>query len=108
MMLGRAIYGNPWLFNPDIERDDLPWETRLDVLLEHARLFQEVYQGKRHFAVLRKYFKSYVSGFPEAKALRAALMDTHTLEDVERVAAEYIASEPGEIVNYPTASGAPQ
>ena len=99
MMLGRAIYGNPWLFNPDVERKDLTWETRLDVLLEHARLFDEIYGGTKHFAVLRKYFKSYVSGFPEARTLRAALLSTNNLEEVERVAAEYIASDPGPIVH---------
>jgi nifR3 family TIM-barrel protein len=94
MMLGRAIYGNPWLFNPDVERDELHWRVRLDVLLEHARLFQEIYQGVKHFAVLRKYFKSYVSGLPEAKALRAELMDTHNLDDVERIVADYISRTP--------------
>lgn len=94
MMLGRAIYGNPWLFNPDVERDELHWRVRLDVLLEHARLYQEVYGGVKHFAVLRKYFKSYVAGLPEAKALRAALMDTHSIDDVERIVADYIEQTP--------------
>ncbi|MFT5127100.1 MAG: nifR3 family TIM-barrel protein [Rhodothermales bacterium] len=94
MMLGRAIYGNPWLFNPDVERGELHWRVRLDVLLEHARLYQEVYGGVKHFAVLRKYFKSYVAGLPEAKALRAALMDTHTIDDVERIVADYIKQTP--------------
>lgn len=40
VMLGRAIFGNPWLFHPSIERDALAAAERLRVLVEHTRLFE--------------------------------------------------------------------
>lgn len=89
MMLGRAIFGNPWLFNPDVRRDDVPIGQRLQVLLEHCRVFNEVYYGIKQFAVLRKYFKSYVSGMPEARELRAQLLHSNSVAEVERIVAAY-------------------
>jgi nifR3 family TIM-barrel protein len=92
VMLGRAIYGNPWLFNRAIELADVSCEKRLDVLLEHARAFDALYGKRKHFAVLRKYFKSYVAGMDEAKALRVRLMETNSLADVEQAIADYRAA----------------
>lgn len=90
MMLGRAIFGNPWLFNRHVERDNLPVRERLRVLLQHCHIFEEVYGGVKQFAVLRKYFKSYVSGMPDAKELRARLLSSHTVSEVEETIAAYL------------------
>ncbi len=77
VMLGRAIFGNPWLFS---ERTDAPSpEERIAALIEHLELFNELLGTTTHYAVMKKHFKAYINGWDHAKDLRAALMDT---EDV--------------------------
>ncbi len=99
-MAGRAIFGNPWFFHPtrrlptlltalpthgvDVDalrvtdeesdaRSVIDLEERFAVLVEHAELFEELLPHKS-FAVMKKHFKAYVSGFPGAADLRAQLM----------------------------------
>lgn len=83
-MLGRAVFGNPWLFS---DRQDAPTPAeRIDALIEHLRLFDEHCSGS-NFARMKKHFKSYLSGWPAcagrhgAKELRMALMDTEGLSE---------------------------
>ncbi|MEY4747774.1 MAG: hypothetical protein RLZZ416_823 [Candidatus Parcubacteria bacterium] len=78
IMLGRAIFGNPWLF---AARDALPApRERLEALARHLQLFDEIL-GDTHYAVMKKHFKAYVSGWSGSKELRAQLMSTHTAAD---------------------------
>ena len=79
VMLGRAIYGNPWLF---ADRPDEPSpRERLEVLAEHVALFEELMLETTSFAVMKKHFKAYVSGWDDAKELRVHLMDTTTPQE---------------------------
>ena len=72
VMLGRAIFGNPWLF-----KEYMPTpEEKLEVLVEHTKLFEKLLGEYKSFAIMKKHFKAYVSGFNGAKELRIALMDT--------------------------------
>lgn len=74
VMLGRALYGNPWLFSG---RDTSPTkEERLSALAEHLVLFGELLEKTTNYAVMKKHFKAYCSDFDGAKELRVRLMDT--------------------------------
>jgi tRNA-dihydrouridine synthase len=77
VMLGRAIFGNPWLFS---EYVPTPHE-RVDALIRHLELFQELLSGITHFAVMKKHFKAYISGWDHAKELRVHLMATESVEE---------------------------
>jgi tRNA-dihydrouridine synthase len=44
------------------------------VLGEHIALFDELLGGVKSFAVMKKHFKSYLLGLPEAKAILARFM----------------------------------
>ena len=90
VMIGRGIYGNPWLFNPNKFRNEIPWNKRLDVLLEHALLFDATYGGKKNFAIMRKFFNAYVSGHSSAKSLKKRLMETGNAIQVAQVINDYI------------------
>lgn len=77
VMLGRSLYGNPWLF---ADRDTEPTEKeRLAALAEHLTLFGEMLSETTNFAVMKKHFKAYCSGFDGAKELRIHLMETTTV-----------------------------
>jgi nifR3 family TIM-barrel protein len=86
VMLGRAIFGNPWLFS-----DHTPTtEEKLKVLIEHTKLFEELLGDLKSFALMKKHFKAYVSGFDGAGDLRASLMKTDNAIDVENIIKKYL------------------
>lgn len=116
-MIGRALFGNPWFFNPTrlvpeqlhalptkgVSRDDimsfdmsnqsLEYITvpeRLRALVEHASLFSELLPHK-HFAVMKKHVKAYVHGFPGAVELRAELMEQVDGTGVAEVVHHFLA-----------------
>jgi len=119
IMVGRALFGNPWFFHPrrrlphkltalptkgvnretliaadtadtTMEYVDLP--ERLAVMVEHTRLFTELLPFK-NFAVMKKHFKAYVNGFPDAAVLRSALMEhCNTPDEVAATVHEFVAS----------------
>jgi tRNA-dihydrouridine synthase len=82
VMIGRGVFHNPWVFNPGFEPT---LSERLDTLLLHTQLFDDYWQDQRNFAVLRRFYKIYVQGFPGASKLRAALMETQNKEEVTKV-----------------------
>ena len=84
-MLGRAIFGNPWLF---AEYIPTPSE-RIAALTEHIKLFDELLGGAVSFATMKKHFKSYISGWDGAKELRMQLMETESATEAERILREH-------------------
>lgn len=90
VMFGRAIFHDHWLFNTKIERPVLV-ETRLRGMVKHARLYEEVFEHKRTFAVLRKHFKAYTTDMPGAKQLRIALMSAKNADEVEKLVDDFLA-----------------
>lgn len=86
VMLGRAIFGNPWLFaerTPDIRE-------KLTVMVEHTKLFEELLPHKS-FALMKKHYKAYVSGFDGAAELRATLMEAKDATEIAGVVDRYLA-----------------
>ena len=86
VMLGRAIFGNPWLFSETTPT----LEEKLKVLVEHTKLFEEILGGFKNFALMKKHYKAYVNGFDGASELRVKLMDTNTSSEVEKIIDDYV------------------
>ena len=89
VMLGRAIFGNPWLFHPHKDLSNVSLEERFSVLVEHTKLFEELLPHKS-FAIMKKHYKAYVHGFPGAAELRAELMEAKDAREVEVIVTEYL------------------
>lgn len=89
VMLGRAIFGNPWLFSKS--SNEISLDTRFKVMLEHTKLFEELFHGVKSFAVMKKHYKSYVEGFSGAKELRAELMEANDASKVENIVSSWIS-----------------
>lgn len=89
VMLGRAIFGNPWCFNKNIKVEDVSIEEKLKVLVEHTKLYQELLPHKS-FAIMKKHYKAYVTGFDGAKELRMELMETKDVFEVEEIISKYL------------------
>jgi len=89
IMIGRGVFGNPWLFNSDVKKEDLSPKEVARVMLEHTKLFEELYTGIKSFAVMKKHFGAYVAGLPKAKELKTALMLTNSANEAEGVLKDY-------------------
>lgn len=68
VMLGRAIFGNPYLFAEQKEDSGSTIHesrivNRLNVMVEHTMLFEQLLGHYKSFAVMKKHFKAYVNGF---------------------------------------------
>ncbi len=86
VMVGRGTFGNPWFFKQGAPT--IP--ERLAVMLEHAELFHSMFAGIKSFAIMRKHFKAYVSGFEGAAELRAKLMEAKDLEETKQYVKEFL------------------
>ena len=116
-MLGRAIFGNPFLFSrehasgkskisaiKDFFAFLLPSARtfrrrnhfsqniykKLEVMIEHTKLFEEMLGEHKNFAIMKKHFKAYVNGFDGAKELRIKLMETENAEEVEKITRDFL------------------
>ena len=90
VMLGRAIFGNPWLFHPEKSLLNISLDERLKVMTEHTYLFSKLLPHKS-FSLMKKHYKAYVQGFPGAVELRTKLMEQETPEAVEAVVDAFLA-----------------
>lgn len=119
VMFGRALFGNPWFFHPTrrlphklialptrgVNRGDLieqefgeagidyvSLEERLNVLVEHSKLFAEILHFKS-FNIMKKHYKGYVNGFPGAGQLRSRLMEAKDPDEVESIVHEFLKAQ---------------
>ena len=116
VMLGRAIFGNPWLFKrspseffiPEGPTATLPGSAKgagrknlegrsftkekLKIMLEHTKLFEKYLGKHKSFAVMKKHFKAYANGFDGAKELRMKLMETKNTREVEKIVKNFLKS----------------
>ena len=83
VMIGRGILKNPWFFAR--EAPPANPQQRIRLLLEHARFFEENWQGIKSFALMKRFFKMYLSDFKGASQLRALVMPLNSYEEVENV-----------------------
>src|SRR3989344_1219532 len=86
-MIGRGIFGNPWLF----ANYEPTLKEKLKVLLEHIKLFDEKLGDIKSFAVMKKHFKAYLKN-PEEKKLRLKLMKTENAKEVEEIMNQFLSS----------------
>lgn len=89
VMIATGIFKNLWIFDKSGRIPDLSVEERLNQLLKHSRLFVETWSKNKSFAILKKFFKIYISEFESAGELRAKFMNTDTLEEVEKLINSY-------------------
>ena len=89
VMIGRAIFKNPWVFNSKNPNPEVSVGERLDLLLKHTRLFDTTWGNKKYFGILKKFYKIYCQGFPGASSLREKLMRAQSVAEVEEVVNEF-------------------
>jgi len=92
VMVGRGAFGNPWFFTGKT-LPDIPLQTKLEVLQEHAKLFEKNFKPRKNFATMKKHFKAYVSGFEGAAEIRAELMQVKSASEVASIVKKVLAKK---------------
>ncbi len=115
VMIGRGVFGDPWFFadvacakhNCHIARPPkllyrseasadctcISIDEKLRVLIEHTKLFEKKLGDIKNFAIMKKHFKAYVTGFDGAKELRIQLMETRSAKEVENVISTFLKTQ---------------
>lgn len=89
IMLGRAMFGTPWLF--DRERACPPTLVeKFEILIEHTHLFEKLLGDIKNFAIMKKHYKAYVHGFDGAKEIRVKMMDAKNADEVETLTRNFL------------------
>lgn len=87
VMIGRGIFGNPWLFS---NRSTPPSKTeKLEALLEHLKLYKKEFDGIKHYDIMKRHFKAYISDFDGAAELREPLYQTKSVDEALQIIENY-------------------
>jgi tRNA-dihydrouridine synthase len=87
VMIGRGIFKTPWFFNLDVK--EASPKDRIDVLQQHLNLYSDTWEGRRNFAIMKRFFKIYIYNFEGAAELRANLMQTEIRKDAIKLIEEF-------------------
>ncbi|HLD60535.1 MAG TPA: tRNA-dihydrouridine synthase, partial [Patescibacteria group bacterium] len=96
VMIGRGIFGNPWLFRDRHANDQGVYQyaptimEKLQVMTEHTKLYEELISPHKNFDIMKKHYKAYVNGFDGAKELRIKLMETKNAAEVEKIVNNFL------------------
>ncbi|RLN06172.1 hypothetical protein BBJ28_00010145 [Nothophytophthora sp. Chile5] len=87
VMLGRALFGNPWLFQGRADTSHVSVKEKLEVIRRHTQLFQTLLRepGLVGFSRMKKFYGSYLKGVPNARQLRDRMGRVRTPEEVYAV-----------------------
>jgi nifR3 family TIM-barrel protein len=92
VMIGRAAVGNPWIFDRSskyLTTGIVPLEpdfsTHIEWARRHARLLVACVGEKRGSQEMRGHIAVYLKGVPGAAAIRAKIMTTQNLVEIEEV-----------------------
>lgn len=89
IMIGRGIFGNPWFFSGK-SNEEISIKEKLNVLVEQSKLFEKNLGKVKSFAVMKKHFKAYISGFEGAKELRIKCMEVNNSKELAKIFKDYI------------------
>lgn len=92
VMIGRGVFGNPWLF--DEAKTSVTVRERLEAILVLTDIFVSTWGETKSFELLKKHFQAYIVGFPGARELRAALMLTHDGAAVKQCIENFLIAHP--------------
>lgn len=81
IMVGRGIFNNLWIFNPKINPEQITPKMKINALTNHIKLFEKTWVKNKNYDILKKFYKAYISGFPEAKQMRIKLMETKSASE---------------------------
>lgn len=92
IMIGRASFGNPFVFLPKSKRQKLETAKNFfDLAIEHAEIFEQHNQARVRdkFFSMRKHLAWYIKAVPGAAQLRSQLVKTNSALEVKNILNNY-------------------
>lgn len=83
VMIGRGVFGNPWVFVK--EEKSKTKKDLLELALFHVELYEKTWGERKNFSILKKFFKMYVKGYRGASDLRIKLMLTKSIDEIKKI-----------------------
>jgi tRNA-dihydrouridine synthase len=84
VLIGRATFGNPWIFDKNEENLKITEKMRKDSALKHCELFEKILPH-RQFFIMRKHLAWYMKEFPGSRELRGKLMHVNSAKEVKEI-----------------------
>jgi tRNA-dihydrouridine synthase len=112
IMIGRGAFGQPWIFDQTRDlldgrpmRPDPSVEDRFAIALDHARMANDYEPDRKGAAIeFRKHLGWYCKGLPGSAELRKKLHAVNSLDEVEGIFAEYLATRERWLADAPVES----
>lgn len=89
-MIGRGIFKNPWLFNPDKVYEQIGIKEKLEALRFHLTLWEQTWGENKNPQTIKRFVKIYINGFDGANKLRAKIMESKDLKSISQIINEEI------------------
>ena len=91
IMVGRGIFGNPYMFAKTSEWQKLSAKQKVDLYKKHIKLFEDTWAAsdRQNFHGLKKFARVYLSDFDGASKLRTEFVRKQTLEDMLKILETY-------------------
>lgn len=90
VMIGRGIFDNLWMFNKNVDSKKIPHTEKLKLLIKHIELFDKTWEKSKNFALMKKFYKVYISEVPDASNFRSKLMEFKTAKETLEFLRSYI------------------
>jgi len=88
VMIGRAAFGNPWIFSgrkPNLQEIVELMKHHLDMMIEHY--------GERGIILMRKHLVKYIHGFRNSKVLRSKLVRSESKDEIFSLLDDFLTGE---------------
>ena len=77
IMIGRGIFNNLWCFDKSETPHVATTDELFSVMKNHITMFDKEWGNRKSYALLKKFFKIYISGFGGASDVRMRFMETN-------------------------------
>ena len=84
-MIGRAMFGNPWFFRDLLngpKASEVTRTERIETLARQTEIFAKELGDVKSFALMKKFFKTYMTGFDDAVEIRGKIMEMENADEV--------------------------
>lgn len=88
VMIGRGIFNNLWCFDKSDNPHVASSEELFAVMKNHITMFDKEWGTRKSYALLKKFFKIYISGFGGAADARMRFMETNSAQEALKLLGE--------------------
>ena len=91
IMIGRAVVGNPWIFDEILKQDynGVSYKEKYDTIIKHLNLEVQEKGEKTGIREMRKHLSAYIKNMPNATRMREYINKIDNLLELQKCLKEY-------------------